>query len=147
VKGGDIMSNGQQQYQQPPQQPSQQQQPVAGGPGEDKVLAAICYIPVIGAIIYFVKKDSQFVTFHAKQGTVLTIIWIVLWILSGILFWVFWPLYWVVGIVEFVFGILALIGLIQAATGKWWKMPVIGDFAEKFGQSMQQPPQQRPPQR
>ncbi len=130
--------NGQQQYQQPqqPQQPQQQ------GGGDNKALGAICYIPVIGLIMYFVKKDDSFVTFHAKQGSILTIIWIALWILSSVMFWIFWPLYWVVGILEMVIGIMALIGLIKAAMGQMWKMPLIGDWADKFGSSMQQPPQQ-----
>ncbi|MFC1721725.1 DUF4870 domain-containing protein [Patescibacteria group bacterium] len=115
------------------QQPPQPQQSQQSSGGDAKVLGAICYIPVIGLIMYFVKKDDPFVLFHAKQGAVLTIIWIGLWILSGLFFWVFWPLYWVIGIVELVLGIMALIGLIKAAMGQMWKMPLIGDWAEKFG--------------
>lgn len=129
--------DGQQQYQQPqpPQQPQQ-------NGGENKALGAICYIPVVGLIMYFVKKDDAFVTFHAKQGSVLTIIWIALWILTSVMWWIFWPLYWIVSIIELVIGIMALIGLIKAAMGQMWKMPLIGDWAEKFGSSMPQQPRQ-----
>lgn len=135
MEGGESM-NGQQQY----QQPQQPQRPPQQGGGDSKALGAICYIPVIGLIMYFVKKDDAFVAFHAKQGSVLTIIWIALWILSSVFWWIFWPLYWVIGIIELVVGILALVGLIKAAMGQMWKMPLIGDWADKFGSSMQQPP-------
>jgi uncharacterized membrane protein len=141
-EGGESM-NGQPQYQQPYQQPPQtppQPQQAGQGGGENKALGAICYIPIIGLIMYFVKKDDPFVTFHAKQGAVLSIVWIALWILSSIFWWVFWPLYWIIGIIELVIGIMALVGLIKAAMGQMWKMPLIGDWAEKFGASMQQPP-------
>lgn len=132
--------NEQQQYQQPQQQSYQQpQQPQPQGGGENKALGAICYIPVVGLIMYFVKKDDPFVTFHAKQGSVLAIIWIALWILTSVMWKIFWPLYWVISIIELVIGIMALIGLIKAAMGQMWKMPLIGDWAEKFGASTTPP--------
>jgi len=141
---------GQPQPQQP-QPPQQPQQPPQGG-GEDKVLAAICYIPIIGLIMYFVKKDDPFVYFHAKQGAVLTIVWIILWVVQGILSAIFFPSVLFVGgawmvistiwtILYIAVGILALIGFIKALMGQEWKMPVLGNWAEKMGQKSQ-PPQQ-----
>ncbi len=136
----------------PPPPPQQQPQPQQGG-GEDKVLAAICYIPIIGLIMYFVKRDDPFVFFHAKQGAVLTIVWIILWVLQGILSAIFFPSVLFVGgawmvistiwtILYIAVGILALIGFIKAIMGQEWKMPVLGGWAEKMGQNNQQPPQQ-----
>lgn len=135
---------------QPPQPPTQTP---AGGNSENKVLAAICYIPVIGLIMYFVKKDDPFVLFHAKQGAVLTIIWIALWIIQAILSAIFIPTLFFVGGAWFVistiwtilyiaFGVMALIGFIKALMGHQWRMPMIGGWAEKFGQGGQTPPQQ-----
>ncbi len=145
--------NEQQQYPQtpspppPPQQP--QQQPGSQGGGEDKVLGAICYIPIIGLIMYFVKKDDPFVFFHAKQGFVLSIVWIVLWILNGIFIASFFLLGgWVIistimSIIYIVIGIMVLIGFIKAIMGQQWKIPLIGDWAEKMGQKTPPPPPQQ----
>lgn len=132
------MTNGQQ-APQPPQAPQSPapQQPASQGEGtsEEKALGAICYIPIVGLVMYFVKKDSSFVLFHAKQGLVMSIIWVAIWILSAVLFWWLWFLGWIWYLLEVVVGILALVGFIQALMGKRWKVPLVSSFAEKIGQN------------
>ena len=105
----------------------------AGEPsGDEKVMAAISYLGILFIVPLLVKKDSKFVMGHAKQGMVLFIAEIAVWILDFIFSfmsfffgWIFWLLWVVV-------GVLALVGLIQALSGKTWKAPVIGSFADSF---------------
>lgn len=88
---------------------------------ENKVLAAISYLWIISLIILLVKKESPFAKFHAKQG-------LILWILS-IVFWIIPVVGWILNLVVFVF---IIIGFIQAISGKWWKVPGVGQLAEKI---------------
>jgi len=67
----------------------------------------------------------------------LTVLYIVLWMLDfvflvafiGGLAFLFGCLFWLVGIAAFVLWIVLLINAFQ---GKYFKLPVIGDFAEKY---------------
>lgn len=88
---------------------------------ENKVLAAISYLWIISLIILLVKKESKFAKFHAKQGLILWIASIVLWIIPYV--------GWVLNLVVFVF---IVIGFIQAMSGKWWKVPLVGQLAAKM---------------
>lgn len=88
---------------------------------ENKVLAAISYLWIISLIILLVKKESAFAKFHAKQG-------LILWIFS-IVFWIIPVIGWILNLVILVF---IIIGFIQAISGKWWKVPLVGQLAEKI---------------
>ena len=91
---------------------------------ETKVIAAIGYIWILALIPLFLKRGSPFARFHGKQGLVLFIIeilgWLVYWIpIIG-------PLFAVLLI------ILAILGFVQALSGKYWEMPIIGQFAKRI---------------
>jgi uncharacterized membrane protein len=102
---------------------------------ENKVLAAISYLGILVLIPLLMKKESKFVKEHAKQGLVLFIAEIVLWIVD--LIFAFIPvlgliisiLIWIVLVA---IGILSIIGLIYALQGKFWKMPLVYDWAQSF---------------
>ena len=89
---------------------------------ENKIIAALAYLWVISIVVLLVKKDSKFAQFHAKQGLVLFLASIV----SGFIPFIGWF------ILSPIIGIVALIGLIQALMGKYWKIPVVADLAEKI---------------
>jgi uncharacterized membrane protein len=94
------------------------------------VAGLLCYVLawVTGIIFVVLEKKSTFVRFHAWQSImtfgVLTVAQL---ILSWIPF-VGWILSILIGILMFV---LWLILIIQAGTGKMWKVPWAGDWAEK----------------
>lgn len=90
---------------------------------ENKIWAAISYLGIIGLIVLFVKKDSPFAQFHAKQGSVLFAAEIIF--MLPIINFIGW-------IVEIVILVFAIMGIINAAQGKLWKMPVLGDLAAKI---------------
>jgi len=115
------------------EQMSQQQTPPAppqapmGGDSdiqENKVMAALSYLGILVLIPLLAKKDSKFAQFHAKQGLVFLIVWVIGWFLLfiPIIGWLLWVAIW----------ILDIVALVQALMGKYWEVPVIGSIAKKF---------------
>jgi len=91
---------------------------------KNKVVAAIGYVWILCLVPLFLKRDSKFAQFHAKQGLVLFIIEIVGWVV----FWI--PILGQILLIAVL--ILAVMGFINALQGNTWKMPLIGDLAEKI---------------
>ncbi len=94
------------------------------------VAGLLCYVVawVTGIVFVVLEKKSTFVKFHAWQS-IMT--FGVLTVANLILRWipfVGWILEILIGILMFV---LWLILIIQAGTGKMWKVPWAGDWAEK----------------
>lgn len=90
---------------------------------ENKVFAILAYLGVLVLVPLLAKKESKFAMFHAKQGLVLLIGWIVGWLLSFV---------FVGFIVDIALIVFSVWGVINAATGKYIKLPLIGDLSEKF---------------
>ena len=91
---------------------------------DNKVIAALSYVGLLVLVPLLAKRDSPFAQFHARQGLVFLIIfmvgWLVFWIpLIGWLLWL-------------AVAVLDIVGLVKALSGQAWKAPVIGDLAEKF---------------
>ena len=96
-------------------------------------MGVLAYLSWLVLIPIFAAKDSKFARFHANQGLVLliasAIFGVVRWILSEILFAISWRLYFVTIIISLLglaFLALAIIGIVNAATGKAKELPVIG---------------------
>jgi uncharacterized membrane protein len=123
--------------------PTYAMQPVAAsGSGlSEHSAAAIAYITIIPAILFLVIEPYNkmpFVRFHAFQSIGLTVVWFALWIVITVLRVVlhFVPLIGLLfllvdlGICVGMF-IVWLIAIMKASKGEWYKLPFIGDFAEK----------------
>ncbi len=95
---------------------------------ENKVIAALSYIWILFIIPLIVKKDSRFCVEHAKQGLVLFIAELIVLIIR-IIPVLGWIVAYVLGVV---LTIVSLIGLIYALQGKFWKIPIVYDFAKGF---------------
>ena len=103
----------------------------------DNVAGMLAYVTIIPAIIFLVMEPynkSRFVRFHAFQSIFFGVAWCVLWIALSIvgmipvLGWLtllVWPLLGLGGL------ILWIILLLKANQGQMFKLPVIGDMAEK----------------
>jgi uncharacterized membrane protein len=117
----------------------------------NRVSAAIGYIPFLFLVPIFANRDDDFAQFHGKQSLVLfcafIIVWIALWlinlILSGILGHIFiigilfkgiaWLIHNVIGsIVSLGYLVLAILGIINASAGKYWRIPIIGAYSERL---------------
>lgn len=118
--------------------------------GLDANLAAALGYPIgiLGLINFFIDKDNNFVRFHGIQsvlysaivGAVFTIIWIVLAIVGMIASQISGALAALIGIVYlllFLVFLVAWLGVLlysgyRAYQGQTFKLPVVGNFAEKI---------------
>ena len=95
---------------------------------EGKVFAVLGYLSILCLVPLLLKKDNKFALFHGKQGLVLFIFEVAAGIISLVPF-----LGWIIGILALIiFPILSVIGIIRSLMGQYWKMPVLGDLAEKI---------------
>ena len=109
----------------------------AGGGLTDNVAGMLAYVTIIPAIIFLVMAPynrSRFVRFHAFQSIFFAVAWTVLWIaltivgMMPVLGWatiIVWPLLGLGGLIVWI------ILLLKANQGQMFKLPIIGDMAEK----------------
>lgn len=96
--------------------------------GEQKLFGALSYLGILVLIPLLLKKDDSFIQWHAKQGLVVLISYVIAWVimLIPILGWIVGPL------LSLLLFILAVIALINALLGNQWQIPVLGQYANKF---------------
>jgi uncharacterized membrane protein len=97
----------------------------------------LAYVTIIPAIVFLVVEPynkSRFIRFHSFQSIFFAVAWTALWIvlnivahipLLGFLTILIWPLVGLAGLV------IWIILLLKANQGLMFKLPVIGDLAEK----------------
>ena len=95
---------------------------------DGKIYAVIAYLGILCLVTLILKKENKFALFHGKQGLVLFICEIGALIINIIP--VLGQLIWVLAVL--IFGILSLVGIVQALMSNYWKMPLVGDVAEKI---------------
>jgi len=98
--------------------------PVSG----DNVYAILSYLWILCLIPILMKKEEEFVRFHARQGLMLFIVEVAIGVIGIIPF--IGPFLSTIGIVAC--AILSIAGIVQVLMGNKWKMPLIGDWAEKI---------------
>jgi len=96
------------------------------------VAGLLCYAPYIGLImaivLFVIEKQNKFVRFHALQSIVLCVALILLSMILAfipLIGWVIMPVV-VIGSI-----ILCIVLMIKAYQGEMFKLPVVGDIAEK----------------
>ena len=94
------------------------------------VAGLLCYVLgwITGIIFIVLEKKSTYVRFHAWQSIMTFGVLTVAQLVLGWIPFVGWILNILIGILMFV---LWLILIIQAGTGKMWKVPGAGDWAER----------------
>lgn len=94
---------------------------------EGKIWAVMGYLWALCLVPLILKKENRFSLFHAKQGLVLFIASIICAGISVI------PLLGFIGVLgNAAVFILSIAGIINSLKGEYWKMPYIGDYAEKI---------------
>jgi uncharacterized membrane protein len=116
--------------------------PIAGSPGiSENAAAAISYLTIIPAVIFLILEPYNrmpLVRFHSFQSIALCVSGIILQVgieivqmslhfLPGIWF-LFSLIHLFVAVVLF---IAWLVAILKASKGEYYKLPVIGDFAER----------------
>ena len=117
---------------------------------DENVASLLSYIFgwISGLVFFLIEKDSRLVRFHAMQSLLFNILifvvafvlWVVLFVFFLILSQVSGALTTLLSLVSVliwaVFSIVALgawiLCLVKAFQGQYFKLPVIGNFAEKF---------------
>lgn len=97
------------------------------------VMALLCYLGllIIIPLVTEAKKDP-YVKFHIKQGIVLLVTSVAIWIASIIL--AFIPILgWILVLLAWI-GLLVLVimGIVNALTGKENILPVVGKYADRI---------------
>lgn len=90
---------------------------------------------ITGLIFFLVEKQNRFVRFHAMQSILffggLTVIRIILSIIGALpILGFFASLIWIAVIIIGLVGWIIL--MINGFQGKYFKLPIIGDYAEKY---------------
>lgn len=95
---------------------------------ENKVIAALSYLGILVLVPLLAKKDSPFCQFHAKQGLVLLISWVIVGFVAVI------PILgWIISVFGSLFlFVLFILGIVNALGGQAKELPVIGQFGDKF---------------
>jgi len=94
--------------------------------GNLKALAALSYVWIFFLIPLLVKRDSPFVQLHAKQGMIITLFFF-------LMSWILWfERLWLSGLFRLTWLVIAIIGIVQAVRGEYFKFPVTGDIADKW---------------
>jgi uncharacterized membrane protein len=115
--------------------------PATGGM-TDNVAGMLAYVTIIPAIVFLVIEPynkNRFIRFHAFQSIFFAVAWTVLWIclqiivhipVLGWLTILIWPLVGLAGLV------IWIVLLLKANQGQMYKLPIIGDMAEKQANAM-----------
>ena len=119
---------------------------------DENIASLLAYLfQFLGGLIFFlIEKDSRLVRFHAMQSMLLSgVFWIgiiglnivslVLALILGQISGLLGSLVWILTtLLEVVLCIAALIGfvmcMIKAYQNQYFKLPILGNFAEKFSQ-------------
>ena len=97
---------------------------------EENVAGALTYIVgwLTGIIFLLIEKDNKFVRFHAMQST---LVFLSLMVLDLIFAWI--PFFgWIISIlIGLLILMLWLLLMYKAYKGEKYKLPIVGDIAEK----------------
>lgn len=95
---------------------------------ENKIIAALSYLGLLCLIPLLAKKDSKFAQEHGKQGLVLLIAWMVIWVIGIV------PILgWIVSFIgSIILLIVNLIAIVKTLMGDFWEIPVLGQYRHQF---------------
>ena len=108
---------------------------------EPNLAAALSYLlgPITGIVFFAIEKESRFVRFHAMQsivtGLAVLALWIVYSVIASVLIvipilgWIVMILLWAV--ITLGLFVLWVFLMIKAFQGDRFKLPYLGDIAEK----------------
>ncbi len=116
-------------------------------PQKGKLMAILSYFGLLVLIPIFAAKDDKYAQFHAKQGALLFIFEVayaiattIIKVILGLIFkptvylWYYVP-HPIVNVFTIIFNlgyifffVLAILGIVNAATGKSARLPIIGNF-------------------
>lgn len=95
---------------------------------EQTIFASLSYLNILVLIPLLTKKHDPFIQYHVKQGIVLLIPELVVYVAGG-MFYFMWPVW---SILNLGFICLTIVGIIHALRKEEKPLPLIGQFADKI---------------
>ncbi len=92
---------------------------------DGKMYALLAYLSILCIIPLILKKNNPFVLAHGKQGLVLFIAEVAVWILSIVIPFILAPL-------TFILMALSFWGLIAVVKGEFVRLPIAAAWADKI---------------
>lgn len=93
---------------------------------EGKIFAVLAYLSILCIIPLLFKKDNTFVLKHGKQGLILFVGEVAVFILHILLG------QWILKLGFFVLGVMSFIGIIASLRGRYIELPFVSGLADKI---------------
>lgn len=93
---------------------------------EGKIFAVLSYLSILCILPLLLRKENDFVLSHGRQGLVIFIGEVGVFIIHIVL----GP--WILSLGTFFFGIISLWGIFKALQGHYVKLPFVFEIAEKI---------------
>lgn len=112
----------------------------ASGPITENLAGALCYVLglITGVVFLFLSpyNRNKFVRFHAFQSIFFNLAWMVVWAVHLTLMlsmpWAVMPVVDLLGVLlRLIFGITWVVLIVKAYQKERFKLPIIGDLAER----------------
>ena len=99
-------------------------------PQHKTLMGVLAYLGILIIIPFLMAKDDPFVKFHIKQGLLLAIVEIVVWVLGMTMFgWQMWQFLQLINLAAIVFSVIGIVNVVQ---GKEKELPLVGSLAKNF---------------
>lgn len=92
------------------------------------LMGILAYLGPLVIVSYLVSAHDPFVKFHIKQGLVLLVINIIVWIVGPYA----WSLWMIIRIVNLFVLFLTIIGIVNVVQGKEKELPIVGQYGKNF---------------
>ena len=98
---------------------------------KENIAGLLCYVLfwVSGLIFYLIETDNKFVRFHAVQSIIVFGFLNIVGIVFGWMYYIGMVVGPIVGLLSFVLWVVLMV---KAYQGIMYKLPVVGDLAEKW---------------
>jgi uncharacterized membrane protein len=93
---------------------------------EGKSIAWLAYMGPLLFIPFLLNPENTFCKHHVKQGIVILVLWITVWVLSRFIIVID-------SLIFLALGVIAILGIIQSLSGNYWKAPLgLYQLSQKF---------------
>jgi len=93
---------------------------------EGKIFAIVSYLSIFCIIPLVIKKDNPFVLSHGKQGLIIFVAEVAVFIAHIILG------QWFLRLGMFILGVFSFIGIIKCLKGEYVRLPLVADIADRI---------------
>jgi len=101
---------------------------------EENIAGLLCYVLgwITGIVFLVLEKENKFVRFHAMQSIATFLpLMVIAWIINLIFMWIPFISWAISTLIWILVLILWLILMFKAYQGEMYKLPIVGNFAEK----------------